>query len=216
MSMFAAKPLELGGSPSNSDRGICPPALLWPLKVFGWTSAMRRGAVGFSAEKEMAECWRGFRLVGTYTGKGKGLGLARLAWRLVWSYTYNYMKSLSLKRAIQLRIPDIINNSGQPMTLTQIIVALNVHPNKTRCTQILVCLLAHSGFFVQQKDGKNEQEEESILLPPHLDFFSRISLQLQGSTILLLIADATFTTSFHFLSTWLQNDDQTLFGTADG
>ncbi|KAH9751092.1 O-methyltransferase ZRP4 [Citrus sinensis] len=109
----------------------------------------------------------------------------------VWSYTYNYMKSLSLK-------------------------PLNVHPNKTRCTQILVCLLAHSGFFVQQKDGKNEQEEESILLPPHLDFFSRISLQLQGSTILLLIADATFTTSFHFLSTWLQNDDQTLFGTADG
>lgn len=134
----------------------------------------------------------------------------------VWSYTYNYMKSLSLKRAIQLRIPDIINNSGQPMTLTQIIVALNVHPNKTRCSQILVCLLAHSGFFVQQKVGKNEQEEESILLPPHLDFFSRISLQLQGSTILLLIADATFTTSFHFLSTWLQNDDQTLFGTADG
>ncbi|XP_024039177.1 trans-resveratrol di-O-methyltransferase, partial [Citrus clementina] len=25
-----------------------------------------------------------------------------------------------------------------------------------------------------------------------------------------------FTASFHFLSTWLQNDDQTLFGTADG
>ncbi|ESR44948.1 hypothetical protein CICLE_v10003192mg [Citrus x clementina] len=41
-------------------------------------------------------------------------------------------------------------------------------------------------------------------------------ISLEGSTIVLLIADATFTTSFHFLSTWLQNDDQTLFGTADG
>ena len=70
----------------------------------------------------------------------------------VWSYTYNYMKSLSLKRAIQLRIPDIINNSGQPMTLSQIIAEhwMSIQTKLVALKSLCAFLLTQASLFNKQ------------------------------------------------------------------
>ncbi|KAJ0110656.1 hypothetical protein Patl1_02357 [Pistacia atlantica] len=75
-------------------------------------------------------------------------------------------------------------------------------------------ILVHSGFFAQQLD-QNEQEEELYLLTPA----SRLLLKdnsMNAAPFVLLVADPIFTTSFTFLSTWLRNDDSSVFETARG
>ena len=42
----------------------------------------------------------------------------------VWNLTFSFISSMSLKCAVQLGIPDIIHNHGQPMTLSQLVESL--------------------------------------------------------------------------------------------
>lgn len=138
----------------------------------------------------------------------------REALGLVWNYSFKYVNSMSLKCAIDLGIPAIIHKEGQPITLSQLVSALGVHPNKAHCIQRLMRILVHSGFFAQQLD-QNEQEEELYLLTPA----SRLLLKdnfTNAAPFVLLVADPIFTTPFNFLSTWLQNDDSSVFETARG
>ncbi|KDO74049.1 hypothetical protein CISIN_1g041844mg, partial [Citrus sinensis] len=63
--------------------------------------------------------------------------------------TFSFINSMSLKcvKLIQVGIPDIIHNHTKPMTLNQLLGALQIHPTKTRCLHFLVCSLVRSGFF---------------------------------------------------------------------
>ncbi|XP_031257233.1 trans-resveratrol di-O-methyltransferase-like [Pistacia vera] len=138
----------------------------------------------------------------------------REALGLVWNYSFKYVNSMSLKCAIDLGIPDIIHKEGQPITLSKLVSALGVHANKAHCILRLMRILVHSGFFAQQLD-QNEQEEELYLLTPA----SRLLLKdnsMNAAPFVLLVADPIFTTSFTFLSTWLRNDDSSVFETARG
>ena len=126
----------------------------------------------------------------------------------VWNCTFNYVNSMSLKCAVELDIADIIHSHGQPTTLSQIASALNIKPNKVECIQSVMRILVHSGFFAQQKD------DEYFLTPA-----SRLLLKdtpLKAAPFVDLVADPLYTTAFHCLGTWLQNDDPTLFETAHG
>ncbi|KAJ7947033.1 putative O-methyltransferase [Quillaja saponaria] len=59
----------------------------------------------------------------------------------------NFISSMTLKRAIQLGIPDIIHNHGQPGTLPQLASVLQIDPNKTD-----LHYLGFHGRLVTQKD----------------------------------------------------------------
>ncbi|KAL5793693.1 hypothetical protein ACOSP7_002287 [Xanthoceras sorbifolium] len=121
---------------------------------------------------------------------------------------------MALKCAVQLGIPDLINKHGQPMTLSQLVTALNILPKKAGSLHRLMRILAHSGFFDRQKTSKNEQEEEYTLTPA-----SKLLLKdkpLKAAPFVHLILDPIIRDTFHFMSTWFQNDDPTVFETANG
>ena len=74
---------------------------------------------------------------------------------------------MSLKCAIQLGIPDIIHNHGQPITLLELVSKLHIHPKKSSCLHRLMGLLVHSSFFTKTKVHENqEDDEEAYILPP--------------------------------------------------
>ncbi|KAJ1695299.1 hypothetical protein LUZ63_011997 [Rhynchospora breviuscula] len=68
----------------------------------------------------------------------------------LWNLTYGYLKTMSLKCALDLGIPDAIFNNGQPMTLSQLHSVLSLPPSKKSHLYRLMRLLAHIGFFIEK------------------------------------------------------------------
>ncbi|GLT56313.1 hypothetical protein SLA2020_293610 [Shorea laevis] len=67
-----------------------------------------------------------------------------------WNHIFNFINSMSLKCAVDLGIPDIIHNHGYPMTISELIVALQINAKKAPYIQRLMCILVRSGFFTRQ------------------------------------------------------------------
>nr|POE66279.1 (+)-6a-hydroxymaackiain 3-o-methyltransferase 2 [Quercus suber] len=83
-----------------------------------------------------------------------------------WNHIFNFVNSMSLKCAIELGIPDIIHNHGKPMTLSELITALPIHPTKSPHVYRLMRILIHSGFFAPKITSENDQEEAYALTEP--------------------------------------------------
>ncbi|KAI4333897.1 hypothetical protein L6164_018651 [Bauhinia variegata] len=130
------------------------------------------------------------------------------------NHIFSYVNSMSLRCAVDLGIPDIIHSHGQPMPLSQLISSLPIHPSKSRYVYRLMRFLIHSGFFAQQKVSEDDPEEGYILTDA-----STLLLKDNPSSVtplLLLGTDPTFIKSGLEFSAWFQNDDTTLFETANG
>ncbi|XP_027108800.1 myricetin O-methyltransferase-like [Coffea arabica] len=71
------------------------------------------------------------------------------------SQIFNFRKSL--KCAIELGIPDVIDQHGKPITLSDLISTLPINPSKSIHIHRLMRVLSNAGFFVQQNEahGKN-------------------------------------------------------------
>lgn len=67
---------------------------------------------------------------------------------------------MSLKSALQLEIPDIINNHGGPVTLSELTEVLSINKAKSDCISRLMHILIHSGFFVKLKIPKAQEDDE--------------------------------------------------------
>lgn len=82
---------------------------------------------------------------------------------------------MSLKCAIQLNIPDIIDGHGSPMLLSELVEALPIKRERTQFVYRLMRMLVHSGFFVKQSVStvrrNDEEEREGYLLTPILGCF---------------------------------------------
>ena len=128
---------------------------------------------------------------------------------LVWNSTCNFISSMSLKCAIELGIPDIIHNNGQPITLSKLIESLPIHPSKAHCIRRLMRLLVHSGFFAIQEQ-QEEEEKYSLTLASKL-LLKEGSLSIVPLPLCQL--DPVLMTTWHFLSTWFQKNDSTVFET---
>ena len=77
----------------------------------------------------------------------------------VWNHIFQFINSMSLKCAVQLGIPDVIHSHGQPISLSNLISGLNVHPSKAHFIERLMRILVHSNFFAQ------DQQVQLPLLP---------------------------------------------------
>ena len=55
----------------------------------------------------------------------------------VLNQTFSFIKSMSLKCAIDLCIPDVVNKYGQPMPLSQLIASIPIHPLKYEFFKII-------------------------------------------------------------------------------
>ncbi|KAJ9170894.1 hypothetical protein P3X46_018957 [Hevea brasiliensis] len=133
----------------------------------------------------------------------------------IWNHTFYFIKSMSLKCAVQLGIPDAINSHGKPMTLSELVAALPVHPKKTHHLYRLMRLLVHSGFFALQKVADNHCQEGYLLTPA-----SRLLLKdnpfLDSRPFIAMVLDPTVTEPYNCMSTWFQNDDPSAFVTTFG
>lgn len=128
----------------------------------------------------------------------------------LYKHMLSYISSMSLKCAIQLGIPDTINNHGQLITLPELVSALEIHPTKIGFVQRLMRLLVHSGFFtttkVSQNQEEKQQEEEAYDLTP----CSRLLLKDKVpclSPIVLLTLDPTIISPWHFLENWFRTEE---------
>ncbi|KAG2712487.1 hypothetical protein I3843_04G119600 [Carya illinoinensis] len=132
----------------------------------------------------------------------------------IWNHIFNFINSMSLKCAIQLSIPDIIHNHAKPMTLSELLVALPIHPTKARHIPRIMRILIHSGFFVAEETIGNDEEERYALTDA-----SRLLLKenpLSVTPFLLAVLDPVLTKPWQFLTAWFQNEDLTPFDTAHG
>ncbi|PON77948.1 O-methyltransferase COMT-type [Parasponia andersonii] len=129
----------------------------------------------------------------------------------LYKHVLSYMSSMSLKCAVQLGVPDAINNHGQPITLPELVSALQIHPKKTDFVRRIMRLLAHSGFFKTTKLGQNnEGEEEDEVEAYDLTPTSRLLLKNRVpnlSAFVVGLSDPAFVTPAHFLADWLRADD---------
>ncbi|KAM5588112.1 trans-resveratrol di-O-methyltransferase [Rosa sericea] len=124
---------------------------------------------------------------------------------------------MSLKCAVQLGIPDIINSHGKAITLPELVTALQLHPAKTGYVHRLMRLMVHSGFFATKQVCMNqdEQEEEAYDLTPS----SRLLLKHKVPSMLPIVTamlDPAFTTPWQFLGKWFRGNELTPFETAHG
>lgn len=137
----------------------------------------------------------------------------------IWNHMFSFINSMSLKCAIQLGIPDIIQKNGkQAITLSQLISSLPIHPTKAGFVHRLMRILVHSGFFGRQKltqiDDDDEEEEGYVLTDA-----SRLLLKdhpMSVTPLLLFTLDPIMTKPWHYMSTWFQNDDPRPFHMAHG
>ncbi|VVA28446.1 PREDICTED: trans-resveratrol [Prunus dulcis] len=91
----------------------------------------------------------------------------------VWNHIFQFINSMSLKCAVQLGIPDVIHNHGQPISLSNLISGLNVHPSKAYFIARLMRILVHSNFFAQ------DQQVQLPLLPNNNNNNENIVHQVQ-------------------------------------
>ncbi|KAE8670648.1 8-hydroxyquercetin 8-O-methyltransferase [Hibiscus syriacus] len=134
----------------------------------------------------------------------------------VWNHMFGFIKSMSLKCAVELAIPDIIQNHGKPMTVTELLVAALPTLNPTKACNIyrLMRILVHSGFFAQKKLSNDAQEDGYVLTSA-----SRLLLNdnpLSVTPLLKAMLDPVLTKPWDFLGIWFQNNDYTPFDIAHG
>jgi hypothetical protein len=115
---------------------------------------------------------------------------------------------MTLKCAVQLGIPDVIQKHGKPMTLSELVSALPIHPSKAQYVHRLMRILVHSGFFSQQNLN---QEAYSLTQSTHLLLKDN---PLSMRPLLLMLLDPVLTKPHDCLSTWFQNDEATAFSVA--
>ncbi|XP_031284084.1 trans-resveratrol di-O-methyltransferase-like [Pistacia vera] len=134
----------------------------------------------------------------------------------LYKHIFNYISSMSLKCAVQLGIPGIIYKHARPITLPELVTALEVHPAKSGNVYRLMRLLVHSGFFSKTKVlTENDQEEEAYALTPS----SRLLIKDESnclSPFLLSMLDPAFLTSWHSLGGWFRGNELTPFESAHG
>ncbi|KAB5530008.1 hypothetical protein DKX38_020089 [Salix brachista] len=132
----------------------------------------------------------------------------------VWNHIFNFINSMTLKCAVQLGIPDVIHKHGKPMTLSELVSALPIHPSKSQYVHRLMRVLVHSGFFSQQNlNGVHSQEAYFLTQSTHLLLKDN---PLSMRPLLLFLLDPVLTEPHDCLSTWLQNDEVTAFNVAHG
>ncbi|KAK9152887.1 hypothetical protein Sjap_000367 [Stephania japonica] len=137
----------------------------------------------------------------------------------VYMHTFHYINSMSLKCAVELSIPDIIQNHKKPITLSQLAHALNIPESKSPHLYRLMRLLVHNGFFAKQKilNELHDQDQEGYVLKLPSKFLLKDNPSSLSSFNLTML-DQVLLRPWQFMSAWFQgtSDEVNAFETAYG
>ncbi|CAN0911493.1 Probable O-methyltransferase 3 [Linum grandiflorum] len=129
----------------------------------------------------------------------------------VWKWALSYITSMSIKCAIELGIPDLINKHNPPSTsLPQLISVLNIPPSKTQAFACMMRILStrSAGFFSLQRRHEEEVEVYSLTPASKLLLEGKINpTTLPQTSVILLHLHPVMRDHFSILSTWLLDDD---------
>ncbi|KAK3038367.1 hypothetical protein RJ639_030267 [Escallonia herrerae] len=125
----------------------------------------------------------------------------------VWNHHLSAINSAALTCAVKLGIADVINSHGKPMTISELVARLPIHPTKGRHLQQLMRILVHSGFFIHQ-------EERFSLAPASWLLLNDEPLSAKSFTHLKIYPHIA--KSLDLLSDWFQNEVPTTFEMAFG
>ncbi|KAL3754674.1 hypothetical protein ACJRO7_001863 [Eucalyptus globulus] len=136
------------------------------------------------------------------------------AYAHVWTHTFNFISSMSLKCAIELGIPDTLHRCGHPMTLPDLATALSVPASKAAFLGRLVAVLVHTGFLSCQKPAPrnnpiSEDTADELGFEYSLTSASRVIVKGQPwdmSPIAMVMLNSLLVEPFHCLSEWLKSD----------
>ncbi|KAF7803394.1 trans-resveratrol di-O-methyltransferase-like [Senna tora] len=118
---------------------------------------------------------------------------------------FNFITSMGLKAAIELGIADVIHNHGQPITISELVLALHINPARTSFFYRLMRLLTHSGLFVKTK--VKEEEEEGYDLTPCSKLLLKHNNVPNLSSIVKVALEPPLSQPFQALGEWFQRDD---------
>ncbi|KAM1245412.1 hypothetical protein ACFX2I_036611 [Malus domestica] len=138
----------------------------------------------------------------------------------LYKHVFSFITSMSLKCVVQLGIPDIIDRHGQPITLPDLVTALQIHPAKTGNVHQLMRLMVHSGFFARKQIPKNhgeadEGEEEAYDLTPSSTLLLKDKVPSLSSFVLGML-DPASAAPWQFLGNWFRGSEVTPFESAHG
>ncbi|CAN6332407.1 unnamed protein product [Urochloa humidicola] len=121
----------------------------------------------------------------------------------LWYHTFGYVKSMALKAALDLRIPDAIHQHGGSATLPQIVTKVTLHPSKAPCLRRLMRVLTVTGVFDVQHSPADGGELVYGLTPA-----SRLLVgsAMNVSPFLTLMLNTLFVSPFLGLHEWFQHE----------
>ncbi|KAJ1685485.1 hypothetical protein LUZ63_016875 [Rhynchospora breviuscula] len=133
----------------------------------------------------------------------------------LWNQTFSFLKSMTLKCAIELDIPNAIHNHGQPMTLYELHDALSLPINNKPNLWRILRLLTHVGFLSVRQNTDTDTEPVYDLTP-----ISRLVINKPNSSSLspfvLAMLDFAFVKSSLHLGDRLKQDKLETFEIAHG
>ncbi|KAJ3696817.1 hypothetical protein LUZ61_000522 [Rhynchospora tenuis] len=133
----------------------------------------------------------------------------------LWSQIFSFLKSMTLKCAIEIGIPNAIHNHGQPMTLYELHDALSLPINNKPNLRRILRMLTHVGFLSVRQNTGTDTELVYDLTP-----ISRLVINKPNSSSLssfvLAMLDFTFVKSSLHLGDRLKQDKLETFEMAHG
>nr|ABD83944.1 IOMT 4 [Medicago truncatula] len=137
---------------------------------------------------------------------------------LLYMHMFGFLKSMALKWAIQLNIPDIIYNHGKPITLSDLVSTLQVPISKQSLVERLMRFLAHNGIFVIHEKGENDDDDDqAYALTPASKLLSKSCCKDHCLTPMVLMStDPILMGKFHQLGDWICGEIPTLYEAALG
>ncbi|XP_061366005.1 isoflavone 7-O-methyltransferase-like [Gastrolobium bilobum] len=136
---------------------------------------------------------------------------------LLYRHMYAFLDSMCLKWTVELAIPDIIHNHGQPITLPELLSILQVPPTKVCGVQRLMRYLTHNGIFeiVKIHDKYNQEEKEAYALTVASELLVKGTDHCLAPMVECIL-DPTLSSSAHQLKKWIYEEDLTLFDVSLG
>lgn len=134
----------------------------------------------------------------------------------LWHHALGFVKSMALKCAMELQIPNTIQGHGGSMTPSELAIKIGLHPCKLPRLRRLMRVLTVSGIFVIHEKASPDKEVVYGLTPTTRLLVSN-EVKSNLFPILSLILDSTVIYPFLGMHSWfLDESSMSMFKKAHG
>ncbi|XBH73984.1 hypothetical protein VPH35_101015 [Triticum aestivum] len=127
----------------------------------------------------------------------------------LWHHSLGFVKSMALKCAMELQIPNTIQHHGGAMTLSELATKTGIHPSKLPPLRGLMRVLTVSGIFVVHDSASGDNKEAVYGLTPSTCLLVSDEVKSNLFPILSLFLDSTAITPFFGMHSWFLDEHST-------